>query len=122
MNPVAELAALDKTIHQPTRLAIITTLYKLRQAQYLYLRKSLGLSAGNLSTHLKKLEEAGLIGSGSGLGDDTPRTLVWLTPHGRRRIHSHWRFMHSADGRVRDWARTEGREAYEAHLYSTYGG
>ena len=59
--PFKSLAELDRTIHDPSRLAILTALSSCRSADFLYLQRLTGLSKGNLSSHLAKLEDAGLV-------------------------------------------------------------
>lgn len=55
-------------IHQPTRLHIMATLAKHRDLAFVDLRDALGLSDGNLQSHAKRLEEAGLLASRRALG------------------------------------------------------
>ena len=60
-TPFEELANLDKLIHEPARLSILTALSVCESADFLSLRRLTGLSDGNLSVQLSKLEEAGLV-------------------------------------------------------------
>jgi DNA-binding MarR family transcriptional regulator len=55
------LADLDRIIHQSSRTRIVAILHYLESADFLYLRRETGLTQGNLSTHLVKLEKAGYI-------------------------------------------------------------
>ncbi|MCZ7648231.1 MAG: transcriptional regulator [Planctomycetota bacterium] len=82
----AGLVAVDPLIHERTRLAILTALATSgdRSARFLDLRDSLHLTDGNLMTHLRTLEQAGLIQrnkTGAGRGSTT---TVLLTPKGAR--------------------------------------
>ena len=52
---------LDRLIHEPARLAILTVLSSVRAADFVFLQHTTGLTQGNLSSHLTKLEEAGLV-------------------------------------------------------------
>lgn len=52
---------LDRTIHQRTRLAILSALHRNRQASFTDLRDGLDLTGGNLTSHAETLEEAGYI-------------------------------------------------------------
>ena len=61
-SPFEELANLDKLIHEPARLAILTALSACESADFIALRRLTGLSDGNLSIQLSKLEEAKLVG------------------------------------------------------------
>lgn len=90
-QPFDSLAALDKTIHEPARLAILTALSACRSAQFQYLLALTGLTQGNLSVHLSKLEEKGLIDIVKGFAGKYPSTHVHLTDAGRKAIARHWK-------------------------------
>ena len=51
-----DLSNIDRLIHEPARLIIIATLYAVESADFLYLQGETGLTKGNLSSHLSKLE------------------------------------------------------------------
>jgi DNA-binding transcriptional ArsR family regulator len=53
------MSGVDRVIHEPARLIIVTVLYAVEEADFLYLMNANGLTKGNLSAHLAKLEEAG---------------------------------------------------------------
>ncbi len=74
---------LDRVIHEPARLMIVTLLYAVEQADFLYLLHETGLTKGNLSAHLSKLEEAGYVRIEKTFRGKIPHTLVALTPAGR---------------------------------------
>ncbi len=77
------IAALDKMIHEPARLSIAAVLMVVESADFLFLMRQTGLSSGNLSTHLSKLESAGFVEIKKKFVDKIPRTLVHLTSEGR---------------------------------------
>jgi DNA-binding MarR family transcriptional regulator len=83
---------LDPVIHAPARLRIMVTLAALRDGDdlaFTRLQDLIGLTPGNLITHLRKLEDAGYVRtvkSGSGV---TARTGVSLTPAGRFALDSY---------------------------------
>ena len=79
----ADLNEVDKLIHEPARLAIMAILTVLDSADFLYLQRSAGLTKGNLSSHLSKLEEAGYVDIEKTFDGKIPRTLCRLTPAGR---------------------------------------
>ncbi|HEX3093604.1 MAG TPA: transcriptional regulator, partial [Candidatus Angelobacter sp.] len=56
-TPLQELASLDRMIHEPARLMILTVLYAVTEADFLYMQNECGLTQGNLSSHLSKLEQ-----------------------------------------------------------------
>jgi predicted ArsR family transcriptional regulator len=74
---------LDETVHQRHRLGILVITSRSRQADFGYLRETLGLTSGNLSAHLMVLEEAGLIQVEKGYEGRRPRTWVSITRPGR---------------------------------------
>ena len=89
-RPFDQLATLDKTIHEPARLAILTALSACRSAQFRYLMAVTGLTPGNLSMHLTKLEQKALIAIEKGFAGKYPATAVHLTDTGREAIARHW--------------------------------
>ena len=79
--------ALDETIHQPTRLRIMTMLVAVPPADrlaYGFIQETLDLTGGNLTTHLRKLETASYLVITKEFLDSKPRTWVQATPAGRR--------------------------------------
>jgi DNA-binding transcriptional ArsR family regulator len=74
---------LDRLIHAPARLTIMAQLYVLEKADFLFLKGQTGLSWGNLSTHMTKLEEAGYIRIDKEFVDKKPHTTARLTRRGR---------------------------------------
>ena len=89
-TPFEELAGLDRLIHEPARLSIMTALAACKSADYLFLQRITGLTAGNLSSHISKLEEGGLIQVEKRFVDKRPNTLVQITEKGRSAIEDHW--------------------------------
>src|SRR5664279_852414 len=81
---------LDRLIHEPGRLAILTVLSSVRSADFVFLQRTTGLTKGNLSSHLTKLEEAGLVEISKRFINRRPNTSVALTPAGRQRTAHHW--------------------------------
>jgi len=89
--PFAKLAELDRLIHDPSRLAILSALLGCAEADFKYLLVATGLSKGNLSSHLSKLEAANLIEITKGYQGKIPWTRVRLGGEGRDRVETHWR-------------------------------
>ena len=77
------ISAVDRLIHEPARLMIVTILYASAGADFLYLLHETGLTKGNLSAHLSKLEEAGYVKIEKIFRGKIPQTLLSLTPEGR---------------------------------------
>src|SRR6266508_4094081 len=82
--------ALDRLIHEPARLAIMTVLSSVQAADFVFLQRTTGLTKGNLSTHLTKLAEAGLVTIEKRFVLKKPNTNVELTSEGRQRTAKHW--------------------------------
>jgi DNA-binding MarR family transcriptional regulator len=76
-------ASLSETVHQRHRLGILAIASRARQAEFGYLQQALGLTSGNLSTHLTVLEDAGLVRVERGYVGRRPRTWVSITRQGR---------------------------------------
>lgn len=81
---------LDRLIHEPGRLAILTVLSSVRDADFVFLQRATGLTKGNLSSHLAKLEDAGLVEVEKRFVGRKPNTKLALTGEGRERIARHW--------------------------------
>ena len=77
------LADLDRIIHSPARLMVMTYLYVVESADFVFLMQITGLTWGNLSTHLAKLEEADYVALEKGYKGKKPNTTVKLTAVGR---------------------------------------
>jgi DNA-binding MarR family transcriptional regulator len=88
-EPREELV-LDRLIHEPGRLAILTVLSSVTDADFVFLQRATGLTKGNLSSHLSKLEDAGLVTIEKRFVRRKPNTNVALTAAGKRRIARHW--------------------------------
>ena len=90
MSQLTEELVLDRLIHEPGRLAILTVLSSVTDADFVFLLRATGLTKGNLSSHLSKLEDAGLVAIEKRFVRKKPNTNVALTAEGRRRIAHHW--------------------------------
>ncbi len=77
-----ELAELNRIIHEPARMMILSILSAAEQADFLFLLRETGLTRGNLSTHLTRLEEAGYIQIEKTFRGKLPQTLCSITPAG----------------------------------------
>lgn len=77
------LANIDQVIHAPARLMVLTYLYVVESADFVYLMRLTGLTWGNLSTHLSKLEEAGYIEMVKEFQGKKSHTIIRLTAQGR---------------------------------------
>jgi len=78
------LKEIDKLIHEPARLLIMAHLYVVESADFLYLKNQTGLTYGNLSSHMSRLDEAGYIKVEKTFVDNRPNTRLSLTETGRK--------------------------------------
>ena len=74
---------LDRIVHEPARLNILAYLYMVESADFVFLLSRTGLTWGNLSSHMSKLEEAGYIKVQKEIKDKRPHTMLSLTKEGR---------------------------------------
>ena len=75
---------IDRIIHEPARFLIIAYLFVVESADFLFLLRQTGLTRGNLSSHLSKLEEVGYVNIEKKFEGKIPRTLLRLTKNGRK--------------------------------------
>jgi len=87
------LATLDRVIHEPARLMIMTVLYAVPEADFLYLQRECGLTQGNLSSHLAKLEEEKYVAIVKTFKGKYPLTICSLTKKGREAFEGYTRAM-----------------------------
>ena len=80
---------LDRLIHEPARLKIMAFLAVLDSADFTFLVSRLGLTMGNLSAHLSKLEDAGYVEVEKGYKDNRPHTAISLTAEGDEAFQSY---------------------------------
>jgi DNA-binding transcriptional ArsR family regulator len=78
-----ELAGLDREIHEPARLTIVAMLYAAEEADFVFLQRESGLTKGNLSSHLARLEQAGYVAIEKTFRGKIPLTVCRLTEAGR---------------------------------------
>ena len=97
------LASLDKIVHEPARLALLTALSACNSADFLALKRLTGLTKGNLSTHLSRLENAGLVEIEKQFIDKKPNTRVRLTQKGRKAIENHWQQLKNLYDTTQQW-------------------
>ena len=77
---------LDVDLHNPTRLSILMFLLPRGRAPFTIIQKALGLTSGNLSSHVKKLQNKGFIEVKKKFIDLKPTTVLYLSPEGRNSI------------------------------------
>jgi DNA-binding MarR family transcriptional regulator len=97
-NPASDprlhpLADIDQVIHAPARLMVLTYLYVVESVDYVFLMHLTGLTWGNLSTHLTKLEQAGYIAIQKEFRGKKPHTTLHLTDQGRAAFQEYKKSM-----------------------------
>jgi DNA-binding transcriptional ArsR family regulator len=80
------LSELDRLIHEPARLMIIAILSAVESADFLYLQRETGLTRGNLSAHLSRLEEAGYVKIDKTFKGKLPLTVCRLSKDGQQAL------------------------------------
>ncbi|NQV32310.1 MAG: transcriptional regulator [Phycisphaeraceae bacterium] len=76
--------AIDKLIHEPARFNIMAHLYVVESADFLFLMRQTGLTKGNLSSHMSKLEMAGYVEVEKEFVHKKPHTMLSLSNDGRK--------------------------------------
>jgi len=89
-NPFTDI---DTLIHEPARLNIMAQLYVLDSADFLFLMRQTGLTFGNLSSHLSKLEAAGYVDVKKEFLGKKPHTMLRLSEKGRVAFRNYMRKM-----------------------------
>ncbi len=99
-----EIAALDKLLHEPARLSILTALNACQSADFLALQRLTGLTSGNLSVHLSKLAEAGLLTTEKQFIAKKPNTQIQITKQGHLVTENHWQQLENLHKQANNWA------------------
>jgi DNA-binding transcriptional ArsR family regulator len=102
-TPFEQLANLDRLVHDPARLSILTALSACERADFLFLLRITGLTKGNLSSHLSKLEEGGLVEIEKRFVGKKTQTLARLSDAGRQTIETYWKEMEELRESAAHW-------------------
>jgi len=97
------MSGLDRLVHEPARLAILTALSACRGCDFVYLQSLTAITKGNLSNHLQKLGDGGLVVIEKGYKGRVPNTMIRLTPRGRAAIDRHWRRLEELREAASSW-------------------
>jgi DNA-binding HxlR family transcriptional regulator len=82
-NSDVNVENIDRLIHEPNRLTIMAQLYVVQSADFLFLQRQTQMTPGNLSAHLRKLEDAGYVEVTKEFIERKPHTALALTKKGR---------------------------------------
>jgi len=85
-DDLRSVTELDRLIHEPARLLIVTILSTVESADFLFLQRETGLTKGNLSAHLSKLEDAGYVKIQKTFKGKLPLTVCKLTASGKKAV------------------------------------
>jgi DNA-binding MarR family transcriptional regulator len=103
-SSLEDIDPLDRLVHEPARLVILTALASCASADFVFLQRLTRLTNGNLSAHLSKLNEAGLVGIKKRFIDKKPNTRVAITAKGRHAVDQHWARLEQLRAGARDLA------------------
>jgi DNA-binding MarR family transcriptional regulator len=90
---VAAHGDIDRLIHEPARFQVMALLYVIESADFTFLMGQLGLTWGNLSAHITKLEEGGYVTVEKGFKGKRPQTMLSLTKQGRKAFQAYRQSM-----------------------------
>lgn len=111
MSLFKEMTELDKLLHEPARLAIMTALANCESANFVFLQSLTGLSKGNLSSHLSKLEEANFVRIEKTFVGKIPNTSASATAAGAKAIGEHWKKLDELRTSANGWTPETERAA-----------
>ena len=83
------ISNIDRLIHEPSRLTVMAHLYVVENADFLFLVRQTGMTWGNLSVHISKLEAAGYLEVKKEFLGKKPHTVVSLTKKGRKAFEAY---------------------------------
>jgi len=90
---VAAHGDIDRLVHEPARFQVMALLYVIESADFTFLMGQLGLTWGNLSAHITKLEEGGYVAVEKGFKGKRPQTMLSLTRQGRKAFQTYRQTM-----------------------------
>ena len=94
-DDLRRVTELDRLIHEPARLLIVTILSTVQSADFLFLQRETGLTKGNLSAHLSRLEDAGYVEIQKTFKGKLPLTVCKLTATGTKAVTQYRQQMQS---------------------------
>jgi DNA-binding MarR family transcriptional regulator len=92
-DSLSEIMNIDRLVHSPARLSILTYLSVVEEGDAVYLLNQTGLTWGNLSANVTRLQEAGYIEVVKEFKDKKPHTLLKLSDRGRQAFHDYQNTM-----------------------------
>ena len=86
---LADFTEIDRLVHEPARLMLMAVLYVIDSADFTFLMNQTGMTWGNLSAHMSKLEEAGYLEVEKTFKGKRPNTMLRLTQQGRNAFQAY---------------------------------
>src|SRR5664279_6187914 len=93
---IQQLADIDRVVHEPARLMIAALLAAVTEADFQYLHQATGLTKGNLSVHLSRLEDAGYVEIEKSFRGKYPLTICRLTKEGKDVLDTYRKVIRNA--------------------------
>ena len=90
---LAPISEIDRLVHEPARFQVMALLYVIESADFTFIMNQLGLTWGNLSAHITKLEEGGYVAVEKGFKGKRPQTMLSLTKEGRKAFQAYRQTM-----------------------------
>lgn len=94
------LTEVDKLVHEPSRLMILTILNVVEKADFVYLQHETGLTRGNLSAHLTKLNDAGYIAIQKTFNGKVPQTICQITATGKTAFQNYTEYLKNVMNKI----------------------
>ncbi len=96
-DPIRTLLELDRLVHEPARLAILTVLASAGSVEFKFMEQVTHLSKGNLNSHATKLETAGYLDVQKAFRGKVPLTSFRITKQGREALAKYWEQLMAAN-------------------------
>ena len=90
---LAPISEIDRLVHEPARFQVMALLYVIESADFTFIMNQIGLTWGNLSAHITKLEEGGYVAVEKGFKGKRPQTMLSLTKEGRKAFQAYRQTM-----------------------------
>jgi len=90
---VASHSDINRLIHEPARFQVMALLYVIESADFTFIMNQLGLTWGNLSAHITKLEDGDYVAVEKGFKGKRPQTMLSLTKVGRQAFQTYRQTM-----------------------------
>lgn len=101
-SPEVQVAEVDRVVHEPARLTILAYLYVVESADFTFLLHQTGLTWGNLSAHIARLEQAGYVTVHKQFVGKKPNSMLRLTDQGREAFRAYRKEMRQIFGDLPD--------------------